>query len=94
MPDYPSIELLESTHAFPCGYMFKVIGENDAMLAARVMDAIRQEIPEEHEPAVNVRRTASGRHMCVTIEPRVADASQVIAIYQRIYALDGLVMVW
>ncbi|MGC1273590.1 MAG: DUF493 domain-containing protein [Planctomycetaceae bacterium] len=94
MPDLPSVELLESTHAFPCDYMFKVIGESDALLAARVMDAIRQEISEEHEPALNVRRTAGGRHMCVTIEPRVADANQVLAIYRRIYALDGLVMVW
>ena len=93
MSGYPTVELLESTHAFPCGYMFKVIGENDALLAARVMEAVRQEIPDSHEPALNVRRTASGRHLCVTIEPKVADANQVIAIYERIYALDGLVMV-
>ena len=74
--------------------MFKVIGEADPHLTARVMAAIRSELPEDHEPAMNVRRTSSGRHMCVTIEPRVADANQVLAIYERIYALDGLLMVW
>ena len=94
MPELPSLELLESTHSFPGDYMFKVIGEDDHTLAARVMAAVRRELPADHEPAVKVRRTASGRHMCVTIEPRVADAQQVLAIYERIYALDGLVMVW
>lgn len=94
MSDLPSVELLESTHQFPGDYMFKVIGEDDHTLAARVMAAVRYELPADHEPAVSVRRTASGRHMCVTIEPHVADARQVLAIYERIYALDGLVMVW
>lgn len=94
MPDHPNLELLESTHTFPGGYMFKVIGEDDHTLAARVMAAVKADLPEDHEPAMSVRRTASGRHMCVTIEPNVDDAHQVLAIYERIYALDGLVMVW
>lgn len=94
MPNLFSLELLESTHVFPGDYMFKVIGEDDHTLAARVMTAVRAELPADHEPAVSVRRTASGRHMCVTIEPHVTDARQVLAIYERIYALDGLVMVW
>ena len=90
----PNVELLESTHEFPGDYMFKVIGQDDDTLAARVRAAVVFELPEDHEPAMSVRRTASGRHMCVTIEPHVADAHQVLAIYRRIYALDGLVMVW
>ncbi|HEX6986140.1 MAG TPA: DUF493 domain-containing protein [Planctomycetaceae bacterium] len=94
MPDLPSVELLESTHTFPGDYVFKVIGEDDRTLAARVMAAVRAETPADHEPAMSIRRTASGRHMCVTIVPRVTDARQVLAIYERFYALDGLVMVW
>ena len=92
--DLPSLELLESTHSFPGDYMFKVIGEDDHTLTARVMAAVRSEVAEDHEPAMSVRRTASGRHICVTIEPRVDDARQVLAIYARINSLDGLVMVW
>jgi putative lipoic acid-binding regulatory protein len=92
--DLPSLELLQSTHTFPGNYMFKVIGEDDHTLAARVMAAVRREVAEDHEPALSIRRTASGRHMCVTIEPHVTDAQQVLAIYERIYALEGLVMVW
>lgn len=74
--------------------MFKVIGEDDHTFAGRVIAAIREDLPVDHEPAVRFRKTASGRHICVTIEPEVADAQQVLAIYERIYTLDGLVMVW
>ena len=92
--DYPSVELLESTHTFPGEYMFKAFGDADGRFAGRVIAAVRSEVAEDHEPAVRIRRTASGRHVCVTIEPVVSDANQVLAIYERIYALDGLVMVW
>ncbi len=94
MSALPNLELLQSTHEFPGDYMFKVIGRDDDTLAARVRAAVTEELPEDYEPAMSIRRTTSGRHMCVTIEPRVSDAQQVLAIYQRIYALDGLVMVW
>ena len=94
MSDLPSIELLESTHSFPCEYMFKAIGKDDHTFAGRVMDAVREETAEDHEPALRFRRTTSGRHICVTIEPRVRDAQQILAIYERMYRLDGLVMLW
>ncbi len=94
MHDFPSAELLESTHVFPCVYMYKVIGENEAGFVARVREAVQRELPDDHEPAVNIRHTTSGRHLCVTIEPRVPDAAHVLAIYEHLYALEGLVMVW
>ena len=94
MADLPDIELLESTHTFPGPYVFKVIGENDPSFSGRVMTAIRAEIPEDREPAMSLRKTASGRHASVTIEPVVDNAEQVLAIYQHLYQLDGLVMVW
>jgi putative lipoic acid-binding regulatory protein len=94
VPDLPSVDLLEQTHQFPCAYMFKAIGEDDHTFSGRVVAAVRHEITDDHEPAIRIRKTASGRHVCVTIEPFVADAQQVLSIYERIYALDGLVMVW
>ena len=94
MPDLPSVELLEQTHQFPGAYMFKAIGEDDHTFAGRVVAAVRHETADEHEPAIRIRKTASGRHVCVTIEPHVSDAQQVLSIYARLYALDGLVMVW
>ncbi len=92
--DLPSVELLEQTHQFPGVYMFKAIGEDDHTFSGRVVAAVRNEIIDDHEPAIRIRKTASGRHVCVTIEPFVSDAQHVLSIYERIYALDGLVMVW
>lgn len=94
MSNLPDIELLESTHTFPGPYTFKVIGANDASFQGRVVAAVRGELPGDREPAISVRRTASGRHVSVTIEPYVEDAAGVLAIYQQLYQLDGLVMVW
>ena len=94
MSNLPDIELLESTHTFPGPYTFKVIGANDASFQGRVVAAVRGELPGDREPAISVRKTASGRHVSVTIEPLVDDAEQVLAIYRQLYHLDGLVMVW
>lgn len=94
VPDLPSVELLEQTHQFPGVYMFKAIGEDDHTFSGRVVAAVRNEITDDHEPAIRIRKTASGRHVCVTIEPFVSDAHHVLSIYEKIYQLDGLVMVW
>lgn len=93
MSNLPDIELLESTHTFPGPYTFKVIGENDASFSGRVMTAVRTVVPASREPAISVRKTASGRHAAVTIEPWVDDGADVLAIYRRLYELEGLVMV-
>jgi len=94
VPDLPSVELLEQTHQFPGVYMFKAIGEDDHAFSGRVVAAVRDEVTDDHEPAIRIRKTASGRHVCVTIEPFVSDAQQVLTIYERLYAVEGLVMVW
>ena len=94
MPNMPSVELLESTHVFPCNYMFKAIGEDHHAFTGRVLAAVRQETAEDNEPAMHTRRSASGRHISVTVEPFVTDAQQVLAIYERMAEIDGLVMLW
>ena len=93
--DYlPTIELLESTHAFPGPYMFKVIGSTNAGFAARVIAAVRDELRSDCDPPHRLRQTASGRHVSVTLEPQIESARQVIAVYDRIRETPGLVMVW
>ena len=89
----PSLELLESTHAFPGVYVFKVIGTDDRSLAARVVSLIRDELGLDEDPPFSMNRTASGRHLAVTVEPVVDAPQQVLDIYAGIRELDGLVMV-
>ena len=88
----PSLELLEATHQFPCEFMFKAIGLASDGFVGRVLAAVKQELSEDAEPSFSSRTTAGGKHTSVTVEPTVDSAAHVIAIYLRIHAVDGIVM--
>jgi putative lipoic acid-binding regulatory protein len=88
----PNIDLLESTHPFPCPYTFKAIGYTDDHFVRRVLAAVRRNLEESAEPAFSCRSTATGRHVCVTIEPDVENAAQVLDIYRCLQEVEGLVM--
>ncbi|MGQ0636093.1 MAG: YbeD family protein [Planctomycetaceae bacterium] len=90
MDHLPSVELLENTHAFPGPYVFKVIGRSDRGFVARAVAAVRDELGSASDPPYQVRATAAGRHIAVTVEPQVRNAWEVIAIYQRLGDLAGL----
>ncbi len=94
MYNLPAIELLESTHHFPGPYMFKVIGKAQSGFLARVVAAVRAELAVDADPPFKVRESTGGRHLSVTLEPTVQTAGQVLAIYQRIRQMDGIVMLW
>jgi putative lipoic acid-binding regulatory protein len=88
----PSIELLESTHRFPCAYMFKAIGLTSRGFAARTVAAVRDALEEETDPPFKVRETPSGKHVSVTVEPTVQTAEQVLEVYRRLRGLAGLLL--
>jgi putative lipoic acid-binding regulatory protein len=90
----PSVELLEATLEFPGPFLFKVVGADDDNFVGRVVAAVRSCLPEDVEPAISVRRTASGRHACVTIEPTVERAADVITIYGKLRELTGVSMLF
>jgi putative lipoic acid-binding regulatory protein len=90
--DLPAVELLESTHTFPGVYVFKVIGRSDGAFVERVVAATRQALDWAADPPFRVRRAAGGRHVAVTLEPYVATAQEVLAVYRRLRETDGLVM--
>ena len=92
MGELPSIELLESTHEFPGRFVFKVIGRVENGFAARVVAAVREELAREIDPPHSFREAVGGRHVAITLEPDVATAAQVLAVYRRVRAISGLVM--
>ena len=92
MLNLPNIELLESRHAFPCVFTFKVIGSAENNFTARVVAAVRDELHLEVDPPYSLRNTAHGRHVAVTLEPECESAQQVLAVYGRLTGMDGLVM--
>jgi putative lipoic acid-binding regulatory protein len=92
--ELPAIELLENTHTFPGPYTFKVIGRAERGFVARAVAAVRDALAEEVDPPYRVRETPNGRHVAVTVEPRVQTAHQVLAVYRRLQVIAGLVMLW
>jgi putative lipoic acid-binding regulatory protein len=90
--DLPTIELLEQTHTFPGVYVFKVIGRAEGAFAERVVAAAREALGWEVDPPFRLRTAAGGRHVAVTLEPEVATAHEVLAVYRRLRATDGLVL--
>jgi len=87
----PSVELLDQTHAFPCRFMFKIIGRSDDGFVARAVAVVRDQLGCEIDPPYSVRATSGGRHVSVTMEPQVQNAWEVIGVYQAIRSLPGLV---
>jgi uncharacterized protein len=92
MDHLPAIELLESTHSFPCEYTFKVIGTTESNFMGRALQTVRRMLPEDMEPPFSSRTTPNGRHVSVTIEPTLESAADVLAIYRELAELEGLVM--
>lgn len=94
MDQMPSIELLESTHQFPCAYTFKAIGHAGDAFIARVVAAVRDEMALADDPPYSVRAGASGRHVAVTLTPEVQSGEQVLAVYACLRRTDGLLFLF
>jgi uncharacterized protein len=94
MDHRPSVELLESTHAFPGTYQIRAIGRSDDDFAARVIAAVRDELAAPSDLDHSIRTTPGGRHVAITLDLTVQTASQVRAIYAAIQPLEGLVLLF
>lgn len=93
MDNLPSAELLDRTHEFPGPYTFKAIGRPEGGFIARIVAAVREALENEVDPPYRVRETAAGRHVAVTVEPQVQSAWDVLAVYQRLSEVTGIVFV-
>ena len=90
----PTIELLESTHNFPCRYVFKIIGKNVDDFPARVVTVMRTALEASVDPPHRTRETSGGRHVSVTFEPVVRTPHQVVAAYAALHLTEGVVMIF
>jgi putative lipoic acid-binding regulatory protein len=90
----PALELLEETHTFPGPYMFKVIGKAEGDLIARTVATVRLELGLDSDPPFRVRESSGGKHLAITLEPFVTSAAQVLAVYQRLSATQGITLLW
>ncbi|NBX92297.1 MAG: DUF493 domain-containing protein [Proteobacteria bacterium] len=90
---FPPLELLKATHRFPGNYTFKVIGENENNLAARVVETAYMAAGPHSQPRHTVRETDSGKHIAVTLEVTVETAELVVRIYEQLVNLKGVILV-
>lgn len=88
----PPLDLLNQTHQFPCSYVFKAIGSVESGFAARVVAGVREKLNQDVDPPHRFRQSSGGRHVSVTLEPTVESAEQVLAIYERIASMAGLIV--
>lgn len=92
MKRLPPIELLQATHRFPGPYVFKVIGGAEPAFASRVVAAVREEMGYERDPSYDTRESSGGRHVAITLELLVRSAEQVHAVYRRLMAVPGVLV--
>ncbi len=94
MDHRPSIDLLESTHAFPGVYRIKAIGSNEGAFVDRVVAAAAGELASPAEIDHSVKETRGGRHTSVTLDLTVQSAEQVRRIYEKLREVEGLTLLF
>jgi hypothetical protein len=57
-----------------------------------VVAAVRDELADLADPPYRLRQATGGRHISITLEPQIQTARQVLAVYRRIRATAGVVM--
>lgn len=92
MVQLPNVELLKQTHTFPGFYTFKVIGRVTPGFVAKIVSLVREELMLEEDPRFYFRETPAGKYISVTVEPRIEQAEQILAIYSRLSQTDQVMM--
>jgi uncharacterized protein len=77
----PSVELLESTHAFPGVYRIKAIGRSDDDFEGRVVAAVVSLLAAESDLDYSVRSTPGGRHVAVTLDISVRELEGLTLLF-------------
>lgn len=92
MNNLPPIELLESTHDFPCRYTFKAFGAHGEALVESTRRAAAGVAGSEDHVTYTYRASSGGKHACVTLDVYVQTAHQVHAVYVELQSLDEVRM--
>ena len=92
MDSSPLRELLESTHQFPCAFVFKAVGRAENDFAGTVISVVREALGQDFDPPFETRETPAGRHVAVTVSPWVETPDDVLLVYAQIRRIQGLVL--
>ncbi len=85
-------ELLDDTHAFPCDYIIKAIGQTRSDFAERIVQAARRGLGRDADVRCSLRHTPNRRHVAITLELAVRSPDEVLAVYAQIKTVKGLMV--
>jgi putative lipoic acid-binding regulatory protein len=87
-----AIALLEANHAFPTDYALSVIARNADEVAARVVAAAFED-KGRPEGAHQTLPSSGGKYISHRLTIRCEDAEQVLRVYARLRAIDGVLTI-
>jgi len=88
----PDRDLLLAQHRFPGEYVIKVFGPNDASFVDAAHAAAASVVGARIGSST---RTSSGeKKVCVTLVLDVENVDEVIGVYERLYDLQGLQLIF
>lgn len=82
-PERALKERLDAYYDWPCVYLFKFIAPRD-----RVEEVVSL---LSGSGSIRTRESSGGRYLSVTAELPMADSEEVLAIYRRAGAIEGVV---
>ncbi len=85
-------DLLKEHHTFPEAFSFKFIGKAEDDFPARVIAAVRDALGSAEDPPHSVKPSGQGNHVSVTVVPIVDSAAQVVAVYEHVGRVRGLLV--
>lgn len=95
-----ALDLLEATHQFPCAYSVTVIAFNLEGVTERIMIAVRMDVePSEDDKSgeeaggYQSRASREGKYLSHRFDVRVRHAKEVLELYARLRAVDGVVTI-
>ena len=89
-----AIALLEANHAFPTDYALSVIARNADEIAARVVAAAFEDDGAERPAGAHQTLPSSGgKYVSHRLTIRCEDAEQVLRVYARLRAIDGVLTI-
>ena len=80
-------EKLEEQHNFPEEYLFKFIVTSDS---EKVTEILR--VFDDLKYTLSNKESSNGKYTSVSIDCFVLDADQVITIYKKVAAIEGVMM--
>ena len=87
-----ALVLLEATHQFPCDYAITVIAFNREAVTAAVRTAAAR--GDDGSVRHEVRPSSAGKYLSHRLAVRVSVADEVLDLYARLKAIDGVVTIF